>query len=351
MDAKTIEQRLTNVRGIEAANVETILPCTPTQESMLMKNSDGFYYVEMMFEVHSLQQLDVSLLKEAWHHTMKRHSALRTIFTNSTLQAGQSDMIVLKNARSTLVEALPAGERPTIDIRSSVAAHPDFDAAEPPHRLIIQRLRNGRTFMKLEISHAITDGVSLANAFRDLISTYDNQSSGSSAPQFIQYYQHLTAQAVTDTTYWQRYCIGAVPCFVPISSKASKANRQLLTTDIEHTGSDDILALCKQTGVSIANLFHAVWSLVLKLNVPACNDAIFGYLVSGRDIEMESIESCVGALISALISRQHLHPATTVAQFLAQIRDDSARSLNKKYCDLKKINEGKPLFNTAINFR
>jgi hypothetical protein len=355
VDAKVLEQCLANISGVEAADLENIIPCTPLQEGMLQNSAKGFYIVEMIFEIHSAIALDIPRLREAWHHVMKRHSTLRTIFTNSTERQGEHYQIILKRFESSLVEAETVEEQSTLRIRSSVSTHSAYRSSEPHHRLVVQRTREGKNFMKLEIPHSITDGVSLGIVFRDLGLAYDGRLSTQAAPQFLEYCEQLWRQTESDRTYWQQYCAQASPCYIPCVAKDSTSDLKLLHTAVEQPDPTAVLPFCQRNGISVANLFHMVWALVLKFHITACGEVIFGYLVSGRDMGIEDIENVVGPLISMLISRNRLRDSAILAELLAEVRDDAARSSSRKYCDMRQIERElgleKRLFNTMINFR
>lgn len=353
-DTKILEQRLASTSGVEAADVESITPCTPLQDNMLEKSSEGFYNLEMIFQIHHKAALDIPRLREAWHHVMKRHCALRTVFVNSIERQGEHDQVILKRFESSLVEAEMV-EQSTLRIRSSISSHPAYRSNEPHHRLTVQRTRYGKSFMKLEMSHAITDAVSLGIAFRDVGLAYSGRLSTQSTPQFLQYHSNLWRQAESDCAYWQQYCTQSSPCYMPCLARGSTGDMRLLHTAVEQPDPTALLPFCQRIGVSVANLFHAIWALVLRFHTTASDEVVFGYLVSGRDTEIEGIENVVGPLISTLIYRNRLRDSATLAQLLTEVRDDAARSSSRKNCDIRQIERElgleKRLFNTMINFR
>jgi len=355
IDEDFLAQNLANITGIEVADVENVLPCSPLQENMLKKNAEGFYNVEMLFEIHSTAALDIPRLREAWHKVIKRHSTLRTIFINSPESQGDHYQIILKNFESSLVEADAVEEQSTLQIRCSVSKSSTYESNEPHPMLTLQRTQAGKTFMKLEILHALTDAVSLGIAFQDLCLAYDNQLSTNPAPQFSHYHTALFRQAASDRDYWHQYTAQASPCHVPRLAYHSPAETELLQTAIQAPNPSIVIPFCQRHGISVPNLFQAIWALVLNLHIPASAEVIFGYLVSGRDAEIEGIESIVGPLLSTLIYRSRVEDTTALVDLLAQVRDDVARSSSRKFCDLREIERElgyeKALFNTMINFR
>ncbi len=353
-DTKVLEQRLASTSNVEPADVESIIPCTPQQENMLEKSSEGFYHVEMIFDIHCAAALDIPRLREAWHHVMKRHSALRTIFVNSIDRQGKHDQIILQRFQSSLVET-ESIQQSNLSIRSSISSHAAYRSSEPHHRLTVQRNLHGKNLMKLEISHAVTDGVSLGTAFRDLGLAYSGHLPMEPTPQFHHYQAHLWRQAESDHTYWQQYCMQSSPCHMPCLGKGSTDDIKVLHTAVKQPDPSAVLPFCQRKGVSVATLFSAIWALVLRSRTTASDEVIFGYLVSGRDMEIDGIEDVVGPLISTLIHRNRLPDSTLLADLLSEVRDDAAQSLSRKCCDIRRIEKElglqQRLFNTMINFR
>ena len=351
-----------NINGDEIANVMEITPCTPLQEEMLEKSSEGFYNVEMIFEIHSTKPLNVPRLRNAWHQIIQRHSALRAIFLDSKERQGEHDQIILNHIEPNLIEVDTAETQSTLQIRSSIATQVSYRETVPFHKLTVQRIHHGKSFLKLEISHALIEAVSLGIIFQELELAYDGHLFAKAPPQFREYYRALMERAESDWIYWQQYCKKASPCDIPRLAKTSSTNntQKQLHTSVELPDSKAILPFCRQNGISVANLFHAIWALVLKHQVLTTADSstevIFGYLVSDRDMEIPAIEEMIGPLISALICRQGLRDSAKLIELLTEVRNNSARNSGRKYCDVKQIERElglveKRLYNTMINHR
>lgn len=352
VDPAVLEHLLPST-SVRAVDVESLMPCTPQQEAMLAKSAEGFYNVEMLFEVHSLGAFDISRLRGAWHRVIKHHSMLRTIFVCSTERQEQHDQVLLKNFDPSLFEVT---EEQSLSLRSSIATSSPFRSNKLPHRLTVQRQKGGKTFMKLEISHAVTDAVSLGNVVRDLGLAYDSHLPTQSPWQFVQYQTQLWRQAETDLAYWQQYCKELFPCNIPRSARTSPQQPRLLHQTVTQPNPDIAFEFCQRKGVSMAHLFHAVWALVLKIHSDSTTDeVVFGYLVSGRDVEIEGIENIVGPLVVTLISRHGIQSSMPLSHLLTEVRDDVVKGSSKKYCDLSRLERehspDKRLFNTMINFR
>ncbi|KAF2839734.1 putative nonribosomal peptide synthase [Patellaria atrata CBS 101060] len=323
-------------------NIENIMRSTPLQEAMLSKRSEGFYNLEMLLEIESREPLDINRLQGAWNQVLKRHAALRTIFVE---QNGRADQIILKDIESTLsveeVEEIRSRSR-----ESSINRKPAYPQNGPYHKLSVVK-SEGKPFVKIEIFHGLTDAVSLGTVFRDLALAYDSKLPSTPAPQFSEYINYITNQSEQGTKYWNEYSAGALPSLIALTPETDATEMTLLHTDVEIARQSEIASFCRHHGISIANFFHATWALVLKSYIPS-KEVTFGYLVSGRDIDIDGVEETVGGLLSALVSRQAVDDQTSLTQLLTRIRDDSVQSSGHKFCDIAKIN---PLFNTMVNFR
>ncbi|CAG8982330.1 hypothetical protein HYALB_00005332 [Hymenoscyphus albidus] len=283
---------------------------------------------------------------------------MRTILVRRDHDNGQHCQVVLKqvDAKVLVLDTDPDNLQ-SLKVRSKVSDISDYRQAGVPHRLTFRRAPSGELSMKIEISHAITDGASLMVLLRDLRLQYDGRMQNvSPAASFSQHTAQLQGRLEQDSAYWEKYCGGALPCYLPQIPRADDLGTNVdfvvryVNIDLKHAGM--LSAFCQRQSISVSNLFCAIWSLVLKHHTSSNpEDIIFGYLVSGR----EAAEETAGPLFSALISRIQLSGDTTVKRLLETVRDDFAESSAHQVCDMQHIEHGlgidMPLFNTMVNFR
>ena len=361
IEYSSVQRSLVYLGSLEEANIEDIFECSPLQEAMLSKQSIGFYNVEMLFEIKCRDTLDVQRLRNAWRQVVQKHSALRIVFSQSRQRQDRHYQIVLRQPpKFSVTWKQTQEEQTTLQLSSSVPFDPGYDKYSPPHRLTIEQTLH-KIYMKLEISHIISDGASLAICFHDLALAYDFHLANNLAiPQFQQYIMHTSRHAEEDHLYWKEYCAQSTPCYIlPTNiSAAPETEMQLLYTSIEYDRTTDLLAFCQQNSVSVAHFFHAIWAMVLRLHTSESqkNEVIFGYLISGRDVEIDSVEECVGLLLSELACRQVLDDQVALRELLVRMRDDFAVSSGRWFCNLKKVEQElgldkTRLFNSVINFR
>lgn len=352
-----LKQQAAKSTGLPVASIERVTKSTPLQENMLGKSEAGFYNLEMIFKIQSSAPIDIPRLRKAWYQVMERHSALRTIFTRSYERRGKHDQVILSNFESTLIEGEVRDDASTLQFRPQVSRSRIYESNTPHHRLTVHKTLDGNCFMKLEFSHAITDAVSLAIVFRNLELAYDGStlSPYTHIPQAFQYQTQLWEQAESDQSYWQQYCAELSPCQLPCLAESPSDNTKLLYAAVQQPDVTAVVGFCKQSGILVTNLVHAIWALSLRRHLPVSDEVVFGYVVSGRDMDVDGIENMVGALISTLIARYKLENTTTLIQFLEQVRDDTAKSSGRNYCNVAQIESQlgveKKLFNTMINYR
>lgn len=340
---------------IDLSNVECILPCTPIQEHMLTNETQGFYHVLMRFGVELTGDLDVSRLEKAWNEVIMRHSALRIIFA--------TDQEHLKTHKQVILRA-PAKKSLTWKKQSSELTHNttfiqttnDWKIHEPRHCLTLQRNGSGNTTIILEISHAITDAVSLGIVFRDLALAYDEHLFGPPAAQYPDFLGELGRTQIDSSSYWRKYLFGVKPCLLTKDTTLSSSGMQLLHMPVSHPGTYRIIPFYKRLGVSVSHFFHMAWALLLRSYLGSQKEVSFGYLNSNRDVDLEGVEGIVGPLLCMLVCRQQIPNSRLLRESLKAIRDDAVNSMNKRYCDIQQIEadiglNGKGLFNTMINFR
>ncbi|VUC26262.1 unnamed protein product [Clonostachys rosea] len=83
-------------------------------------------------------------------------------------------------------------------------------------------------------------------------------------------------------------------------------------------------------------------------------DVCFGYLASGRDLEVDGVEEVIGPLITTLVSRVDLSGAT--AKVLEKTRRNLLNHFGFQHVSLAKIQDGlglrgEQLFNTSMTIR
>ncbi|OAL51558.1 acetyl-CoA synthetase-like protein [Pyrenochaeta sp. DS3sAY3a] len=345
--------------GAKIEDVEDIYPASPMQQGLLLTQSRNpdLYMYHSIFEVQSTspnQRVEPRRLAEAWQIVVHRHPALRTIFVDALAKTGSKDQIVFKE-KAGRVQFFTDCEDGTV--AEMLRQQPSIDCREaaPPHRMSICTTKSNKTWVKLELSHAINDGTSIANILGDLARAYDRKlSRADSGPLYSDYIAFiLSSSRDADLAYWKNYLSGVEPCFFPNLNDGKSGPHEPSSIDIEVEGTDKIQSFCKQNGVTLSNVLQLAWALTLHCFVGA-SDVSFGLVASGRDVPVKGIDEAVGCFVNMLIARLQFSDETTIKSLLEALQTGSADALSHQSCSLADVQHElqlPALFNTAFTFQ
>lgn len=355
---KLKNEGLAAIRVASFEEVEDVYPCSPIQQGLLIYQSRDLraYQNKFTFEVISQQnsRIDTEHLLSAWQFVVDRHPALRTIFIDSLCDEGFKDQLVLKHVKAN-TSSLESKDDFPINIFDQQPVW-DPPSGQPVHRLSICKTAAYKVFIQLEITHALVDATSLSILLRDLAFAYQGLLSEGEGPLYSDYIRHIQGKSRDlAVQYWSSLLHGVNPCYFPLSiSSARTQPRALHTVDVTSSWSKQGLSkLCETNDVTVASVVNAAWGLVLR-NYTDLDTICFGYLVSGRDVPVKSIEEAVGPFINMLICRMNINDRLKASEVLKKVQDDYGNSLEHQNVSLADIQHslglsGQPLFNTAVS--
>lgn len=342
--------------------VEDIYPCSPMQEGILLSQlrDPNAYFFHTILEVKqkvSDNRVDPKLMLIAWQRVVNRHQALRTVFVDSNYSGGTFDQLVVKNVDSG-AKLIECGESEAIDKLNSIKLREVNRHRHPqlPHQLAICVTPTGRTIIKVEINHAVIDGGSTSIVLRDLAAAYEGRLPDDSGPLYSDYIRFIRSQSNDeDVKFWKRYLGGIHPCHLPRLNNQYTVPKRLSSTRMEFTRFAELQQLGENTGVTLANIMHTAWALVLRFYTGS-DDVCFGYLSAGRDAPVSGIQDTVGAFINMLCCRMKFGPSSTISEIFHKVQNDYLESLPFQRCSLARVQHelglsGKALYNTAISIQ
>ena len=357
---KLIDTTLPAANISNFSEVHDIYPCSPMQEGMLLSQlkNPASYLFHTILEVQPAASTQISgqdLLK-AWQKVIDRHAALRTIFIDSVHPGAAFDQVVLKKAacQATLIqckEALVVSKLNAISLEKRLQE----TEMQLPHQLTIAETPKGKLFLKLEMSHAITDGASSSLVINDLVRSYEGKLPSNEAPGYDKYIRYLVTQPPNlNLDYWTAYLKGVKPCQFPSISEDS-TNRRLGSVEMNFGRFAELQTLCKEYQVTLSNLMLAAWALILR-SYTKSDDVCFGYLTSGRDAPIDGIGDIMGVFINMLVYRFVFTPALPLSKLFQKAQDDYISSLPHQHCSLAKVQHAlnvprTGLFNTAVSIQ
>ena len=347
--------------GISNVNeIEDIYRCSEIQQGLLIstQRDAAFYAIHGTYEVKARNNclVDTQRLEQAWQAVVDRHPSLRTIFIESQSTAEDLyDQVVLKRVQADIARvecAFEADVSRSFDTQSPMVQKD----SKPSHRFTICRTLNNKVFCKLELSHLIVDGASISQIFKELVSLYQGDSLGMTAPGYSSYIKFLQKkQAKAGTGYWKSYLSELEPTTFPVMNDSLNDERKLHSLHLDWTELGGLQDFCEIHGVTLANIFHTAWALTLQCYTGA-HDVCFGYLSSTRDQSIEDVENIVGYLVNMLVCRVNLDSDTNLVSVMQQVQRDLSTAQSHAHTALSEVLHavkapGAALFNTSLSYR
>ncbi|KAI1752012.1 peptide synthetase [Xylaria castorea] len=339
--------------------VENVYPCSPMQESIYVaKETKG----KQLYRIHELFEMGSSMtpnkLESAWQSVIDRHEILRTVFV-PTADVGSSrllDAVVLKNRRCEL-EKIHCVDYAAIltTFEETCIEPPDFPKG-PPHRLTIYGTEDGRQFCHLELSHMISDGASLINIVNE-ICTLANGSVLDLAPGYSRVIKYNQSTRLLDESlgYWKSYLNGTQPCNFPSLWTGSRLTEQNVpdhcqVVKLPFRRHKELSELCARMQITLSTVLQAVWAILLR-TYTGNEEVCFAYTCSGRDIQLDGVETICGPLVNLVVRRVSLVDKS-LRSMIETIQEDFVDSLQHQTAPFMRVQQlfksTEKMFNTIM---
>lgn len=318
--------------GIAMSNVYDIHPCTPLQQHMIAAQKEcqgsGLYEIEISQQILANRdapfrgKVNVKAVQEAWQKVVDHHAIMRTVFVPSTSRPGYHDQVVLSSYRPDIPVVTCANKDELVSRIKSYKStnYCDIDSStdiRPHQRFTMFVTADGtRTACKLEVNHALVDGMSTTILFRDLMQAYGGRLhvKPGTSPYFGDYVAWLQKQSSRASVDYWRNLLGSTEA---LSIPARRGKHRLLEVDLSPAAVAEIPSFCQLHGVTMATFFQTVWALVLRQCVARTGDApLFGNMTANRDAAISGAEEMVGPMTSMLLCKSNLDPSMGVSELL-----------------------------------
>ena len=340
--------------GILPTNVEDLLVCSPMQQGMLLSatKDNAMYKNEFIEEAIATKQrslIDPDRLDMAWRSVVQRHQILRTVFVEHPSQDGSVAQLVLKD-HAPLIRRVHYDDLVDFEQSDESVSH---GTNVPPHCLTICETSDEKIFLKLDVTHALTDGVSKAILFRELSAAYEGKLDTRQAPLYSSFIAHLRSQPQAESIeYWTKSLRALEPCHFPSLRHDEPAEMTTYDLSVPFAKSSELRAFCAQYEVTLSHFFQALWAFVLQAYI-GTDDVCFGYLASGRDLPLEDVDKIVGPMINMLICRLQLDQSRSLVSFVQQVRDENISRTPYQHCPMGEVYHNlhlgsKQPFNTIV---
>uniref|UniRef100_A0AAU1ZUG3 Non-ribosomal peptide synthase/polyketide synthase n=1 Tax=Streptomyces sp. NBC_00093 TaxID=2975649 RepID=A0AAU1ZUG3_9ACTN len=338
---------LAEIQGEFPVTVEEALPLSPLQEGFcfhsLVDGADlDAYVVQQALELTG--PVDGEALRKAAQRILDRHAPLRACFRRRP--DGQPVQIIAGDlelpwrevdltvhdgpARVPLADAVAAAERTR-----------RFDLANPPlMRCALIRLDEHRSRLLLTFHHIVADGWSLPVLHRELMASYGEIPAA--LPQPAPYSAYLRRLAGADReaarTAWRTALAGVEEPtrLVETPADGTPVEPAQVRLELSEQVTARLAARARENGVTLGTVVQGAWGLLIG-RLTARQDVVFGTTVSGRDAEVEGIESMIGLFINTLPTRFRWEPSDTLAGLLARLQDEQSQLLDHQHLGLAEL--------------
>lgn len=368
-----LENELLKLGVSSLDEVEHLYTVSPMQQGILLSQikAPETYKVIQVCEVLPANEgfVDIYRLQQAWQKVVERHNLLRTIFMEieSPTHGSAFGQLVLKRYTAPTTVLRSESDDTAIQLLSHQQPF-EYSANYPPHRFTVCQTPSKRAFFKIEISHALIDGTSMARLTEDLNLAYSDfdqvnseldtslgtNFSTKSDQTYVDFISYLNQQNRNKALeYWKDYLADVQPCHLPVKSSAELKYDNHCTIPIEIEDAPRMRRFCAGHGVTLTNVFQAAWTLTLR-RFTGSDDVCFGYLSSCRDVPIEGIYEAVGPFINMLVCRLQVPPTASVLELVEKAQEDTIRGFDYQQTPLVDIQHALGhggLFNTGLTLQ
>ncbi|MCX4237829.1 non-ribosomal peptide synthetase [Streptomyces ortus] len=356
------DAELAELQAEYPVTVQELLPLSPLQEGFyfhsLVDGADhDAYVVQQVLELSG--PVDPEVLRRAAQRVLDRHAPLRACFR--PLSDGRPVQIVADGLVLPWREVdLSRDEHLTVDAVAAEERAHRFDLARPPLlRCAFVRLDGERGRLLLTFHHSVADGWSLPVLHRELLAGYGEDADP--LPEVTPYRTYLRTLAAADRDAARETWRGALAGIeeptrlVETPADGTPITPAQVRVELSEQLTARLSARARELGVTLGTVVQGAWGLLLG-RLTGRQDVVFGTTVSGRDAEVEGIESMVGLFINTLPTRFCWEPADTLAGLLGRLQDEQAALLDHQHLGLAEIQRvaglagGGELFDTLVVF-
>ncbi|QDS75546.1 nrps [Venturia effusa] len=308
--------------------IESIIPCTPLQTSMLvetMKDSTAYCnWVEFQLE----PQLSIDIITEWLHLLATQNAILRSGFCHIDSTEHPFGSIRWQNLYGDQIQEVT-------QLTRSFFLKGDGDLLRPIHFQI--RKLTSHTTLLMKIHHSLYDGWSLDLLLKDL----DDLISGTpltQRPQFdlvTSYYQSLDTSS--SQHYWREHLHEYKPMPLPNFN-----GRKIPADDIEchhfrfSTSFENVRSRALGLGVGSQTIFQAALIFLLG-GYLGVSDVVIGTVTSGRTVPVDGIEDIMGPCLSTMPLRINILHSRRLSDLVRGINQCNRRMLEHGTTSLQSI--------------
>lgn len=335
---------------------------SPMQENMLFHalydSEADHYFQQLVCSIHG--DLDINLTRQSFDHLVSRYDVLRTAFLHQGY--ARPIQVVVKDRPidfqfEDIREACKSEDRQKIiESRKQRDKSRKFDLSEDAlMRLYVLQTGDEEYEFIWSHHHIIMDGWCMGIIANEFKVVYANLKRGSAIKlaEAIPYSRYIKWLENFDSPgaalYWDSYLANydtaaVLPKHDFLEKNARSAelrSRQLVISDAQRKLVNQVSL---KFGVTLSCLLQSVWGILL-MRYNNAKDVVFGLVVSGRNSEVEGIESMVGLFVNTIPVRIKVEDETTIADLLRKVQASALESEQHHYYPLSDIQSSSELGN------
>ncbi|MFG2977291.1 amino acid adenylation domain-containing protein [Streptomyces sp. NPDC048331] len=364
-----LTQPQTDALATRYAGLCDVLPLSPLQEGLFFHSAFDTgamdaYTGQIVLTLDG--PLDEGALRTSCDRLLRRHTALRSAFTDQDLDGPAQIVVESVEVPWEAVDlgglGSPEREREWRRLLAADRAR-RFDLERPP-LVRFTLVRFGATEHRLVMTnhHIVWDGWSSAVLLRELLTGYAEYGlpGGADAAgpvgEGVPYRSHLHWLARQDDAAaeaaWSAALAGLEE---PTLLGAADPNRidalpERSPVELSAELTARLTARARTAGVTLNSVVQGVWAILLG-RVTGRDDVVFGGTVSGRTADVAGIEDMVGLLINTLPVRFRIREDEPLLDALARFQDEQAELMDHQHVGLAGIQRAAglgALFDTTV---
>ncbi|KAI0483695.1 putative non-ribosomal peptide synthetase [Xylaria cf. heliscus] len=332
------------------SDVETILPPTPLQDSMVAEMLSSDFQTYFNHDVLELpENIDIDRLKLALLELYASSPILRTVFVE--VDDPRINSAYCQVIRKRELEFTPTIQIPNMNNISTLTDRAITRAIESKGTYNLFQVQfaelETRKLMVMSIAHALYDGWSLDMLHKDIQAAYEK--TYIARPFYKPYLSRMLSRSNSSSQeFWTDLLHGAHGTLIPQVGTSTRQNTIHRLERRSRRSSPDIRTLCKDLRITPQVLGQACWASVLA-SLAGSLDIVFGIVLSGRDTE--EAQGLMFPTMNTVPLRLTLHG--TIAEFLGYSQEIMSSVVEFQHTPLRDIQKvsrghGNQLFNTIF---
>ncbi|MBM0838686.1 non-ribosomal peptide synthetase [Staphylococcus epidermidis] len=346
IDSKTFE--VVKKDTAHLGNIEDIYPLTPMQKGMLyhnQKEAKDPYYDQMWFDI--LGELDINLIKQEIESLLNETDALKTnVYENQFINQPLQVITTRKNKVIFEDLSLISHNKAKQKIQLYLLEEKDKNINLYKDNLItikIYKLADEKYKVILSFHHFLMDGWSVSLFINKLLSNYEkslNNIPKEKVPQFKEYLSYLkNKDTKIEKDFWNQYLENfethtRIPYEVSENVISYKPHRLEFNIGLENT--NKLKEIANINNITLNALMNTIWGVLLQ-QYNNSKDIVFGTVVSGRSIPLESIDKMIGLLINTVPIRVNSNKSDTFIELAKKVNEDLYNIKDKETYPLYEI--------------